>query len=348
MGKMQTKVVRNSNLELLRILCMLFIVAHHFGVHGQYVATEMPAFNQFIVTLLSAGGKLGVNIYVLISGYFLIKSDFKPRRIISTLGLTFFYSITIYLALLIFVSDFSFSFSNLWQSIFVIFHDSYWFVTCYLVMILLSPFINKLINTLKEKEHLILIAILLLMQTSFLGSRSYIVLSGSGWFVTLYIISAYIRLYPKKMLENRLISGVSSIVFCTILGLWKSSTGMTNIICLLASISLFCFFNKLKIKKSRAINLIASTTFGIYLIHDNQFIRHYLWNVWLNCPFHSTLDNFWLFSAIAVITVFVGCSIIELVRIILTKPIVKLVKNKKESFARNKLAEDFYLLNRCS
>lgn len=324
-------VPRRSSLELLRIICMIFIVAHHFGVHGGYGNMEMSFFNQFVICLLSAGGKLGVNIYVLISGYFLINSKFNIMRIVKTVGLTAFYSATIYLIFSLATPGFEFSFDELLDNVFVVRNSAYWFVTCYVAMVILSPFINKLIYALSEKEHISLILVLLFMQVAFPHSRAYISLSQTAWFVTLYIIASYIRLYPKKQFNDRRITGIASLVLCIVIGAWSATTGLTNIVCLLGAISLFMFFNSLNIKTNRFINLISKTTFGIYLIHDNDFVRVFIWQKLFNCPFHAGQKTFWLFSAVAVIVVFVACSLIELIRMLITKLIIKLYNKSKQN-----------------
>ena len=303
---------------------MIFIVAHHIGVHGAY-AENLTPFNSFVKILFSSGGKLGVNIFVLISGYFLVKSTFKWRRILNTVCISAFYGVMIYLALLLFSPGMSFAVGDLSRSIFVIRGNLYWFVTCYVAMLLFSPFINRLLSAISEREHLILIALLLFMQMIVPGITSYIPLSETAWFITLYIIAAYIRLYPKKLFENKLVTGIACIIFCTVLAVWKYSTAMTNLFCLLPSLSLFCFFNCLDVKHNRFINLISRTTFAVYLLHDNPFIRPRVWNVWLCNRMHSGLDGFILFAALAVVIVFVVCSLIELLRILLMKPLMPVI-----------------------
>ena len=67
----------------------------------------------------------------------------------------------------------------------------------------------------------------------------------------------------------------------------------------------------------KIINLISSTTLGVYLIHDNDFIRKFLWNSWLNVPKYALNDNFLLFSIISIITIYIVCTIIELLRVFL-------------------------------
>ena len=71
--------LRNSSFELLRIISMLLIVAHHFVVHGKFDLTSMFNKNIFFLQSLSMFGKLGVNLFVLISGYFSCMQPSPPH-----------------------------------------------------------------------------------------------------------------------------------------------------------------------------------------------------------------------------------------------------------------------------
>ena len=68
---------RNSNLELLRIIAMIFIIAHHlvtFALDGlPFVADNLNTFVLYFITMF---GKMGVNLFIFISAYFMIKSKF--------------------------------------------------------------------------------------------------------------------------------------------------------------------------------------------------------------------------------------------------------------------------------
>lgn len=64
---------RNSSIELLRIISMILIVFHHFAFHGGFKwQTNSVTISHFWYNFIYGGGKIGVNIFVLISGYFLI------------------------------------------------------------------------------------------------------------------------------------------------------------------------------------------------------------------------------------------------------------------------------------
>jgi len=104
------KAPRQSNLELLRIISMLLILMHHYSVHGGFNLSNVPlTFNVFLVQLLSLGGKIGVNIFMLITGYFMVNSKFNFKKLLR-LGLqVLFYSVGFMLIFyLTGLSDFNF------------------------------------------------------------------------------------------------------------------------------------------------------------------------------------------------------------------------------------------------
>jgi surface polysaccharide O-acyltransferase-like enzyme len=292
---------------------MLFIVAHHFGVHSAFEG-EYSFFNDFIILIFSAYGKLAVNVFVLITGYFLVESKFKFKRVINVVALTIFYSVAIYSILAIY-GKVDFSFGSFVRCFFPIYDNAYWFVTCFVALSLLSPFINKLLHALTQGQHILFIILLILMQGYIAFTSSYFHFSETAWFITLYVISGYIRRYPNKIFNSKLIMGICSTVFGLTVMLWEYAVSMRDLFCLCASISLFCLFKNLAIKSSRFINLIGKTTFGIYLIHDNRLLRPILWNRILLCPQHVHFDHFWIFAIACTLLVFVLCIIIELLRI---------------------------------
>lgn len=80
---------------------MLMIIFHHFAVHGEFdVGDDIISIPRLWIDFISMGGKVGVDVFVLISGYFLINDNeklFNCRRILKFLGQVFFYSFGIYI-----------------------------------------------------------------------------------------------------------------------------------------------------------------------------------------------------------------------------------------------------------
>lgn len=75
---------RESNFELLRIFAMFLIVLSHFVVYGIYPywqqnASTLNHFNN-IAALLFFTGKIGVTLFVFLTGYFSCLQDFKLKK----------------------------------------------------------------------------------------------------------------------------------------------------------------------------------------------------------------------------------------------------------------------------
>lgn len=67
---------RNSNIELLRILMMITIIAHHYVINSGI--TELYDFNNITGNMIfqqifGFSGKTIINVFLLISGYFIVK-----------------------------------------------------------------------------------------------------------------------------------------------------------------------------------------------------------------------------------------------------------------------------------
>ncbi|WP_314642658.1 hypothetical protein [uncultured Veillonella sp.] len=52
--------MRESNIELLRIVSMVLIIMHHFSVHGTFPFTPELTFNKVFLQVFGLGGKAGV------------------------------------------------------------------------------------------------------------------------------------------------------------------------------------------------------------------------------------------------------------------------------------------------
>ena len=162
MGKqIHMKNQRQSNIELLRIVAMLMIIAHHVAVHSGFAfPSGSISFNRLWIQFIQMGGKIGVNIFVLISGYFLVRADgVKTNKVIKLWLQIFTYSIITFFVI-VFVSPQSFSIRALIENALPITYYKWWFVSAYFVLYLLSPYINKLLNSLDKKSYQRLLVLL--------------------------------------------------------------------------------------------------------------------------------------------------------------------------------------------
>lgn len=84
---------RDMRFELLRIVSIYIIILHHLILHvaiNEYVGINV---NSVISQLYLIGGKVGVNIFLLISGYFGVKGEFRPSKALKIELQVLFYTV---------------------------------------------------------------------------------------------------------------------------------------------------------------------------------------------------------------------------------------------------------------
>ncbi len=223
--------------------------------------------------------------------------------------------------------------------------DRYWFIACYISLFVLSPFLRIAFNALNKKQHLafciLTIATFIVFSDCF-GGRS-IYFSGSlVIFIACFAIAAYIRLHMAKEEQNTrlvLLVLVLAAVFmlfwpliCKAMGQpgkWFRFAHMQAIPMLLLSACLLMLFRKLNIPNipwlHSVINSVAATTLGIYLIHDNNIVRPWLWRQVLQVNTHLESVFFPLWSVMVILGVFAACSFIERLRRLVMEPVFDLM-----------------------
>lgn len=154
-----------------------------------------------------------------------------------------------------------------------------------------------------------------------------------------YFIGGYIKLYVKKIKNNYwYLCGSIFFYFLIFIRTINSPSvleenqyiitryiGMDDFFVLLTSIFLILFFSNLDIKYNKYINIVSSTTFGIYLIHDNGSVRNFLWNNYFRL-FEITKSKDLILNSIGIIfSIFFICMIIDLIR----KFIIEILLKKK-------------------
>ena len=197
---------RDSNLELFRILTMLLIIAHHYVVNSGLLELihSNPFSNQSIFLLLfGAWGKVGINCFVLITGYFMCKSNIAITKFLKLYFEVIFYALIGYIIFIITGYE-SFNLLNFIKKIipFAELRDN--FAGCFLIFYLFIPFLNILINNLNKTQFKHLLA-LILIPYSILGSlpKFGVQMNYVEWFCIIYLIGSYIRLYPSRFFDNK-------------------------------------------------------------------------------------------------------------------------------------------------
>ncbi len=202
---MQEKIKRNTNFELLRIITMIMIIALHYNCHGQAMYKVQGKY-YYVIWLIEILCLVAVNCYVLISGYFLVNSKFNLKKLIKIVCETFFYSF--FIALLLICSNKvnlgNMKFIDIIKTILPSMAGQYWFITVYIMLYLIFPFLNIIIKNINKKQFQILLIIAIGITSIITSIFPFVTHSGVAagrviiWFIILYFIGAYIRLYSKE------------------------------------------------------------------------------------------------------------------------------------------------------
>ena len=203
----------------------------------------------------------------------------------------------------------------------------------YICVYVLSPFINKLIKSISQKQLISLIGILIFM---FSGIGFFISDSGLmnnlSWFILIYLIGAYIRLYDfEKFRKNTIkcffVIGyvLFIIVACgiTYMSQYNASmfrfvnkiSSMNSIIVLVEAILIFIVFKNLDIKNSKVINILGKSSIGVYLFHDSIFRLEFWKEICLVEKFYFVSPWLLIFHIIVcILGIYLVGVIIEMIR----------------------------------
>lgn len=339
-----SKRKRNSSIELLRIIAMLFIVMSHSSAHGNFpkVASDILMNNYFLDWLVL--GNLGVDIFVIISGYFLSMKEFKIQSITKLLAQVWFYS---YLCLGIYIlAGNTVSFKELITAVLPTIFGQYWFFTAYIVLLILTPYINVFIKNTTQKQ---LLSCLVIMMTlwSILPTFTLRSMYGSELpqFLMFYLMGAYLRKYPNNILSipkiRRWLTGCSGVLlFASSMvlryfnnNIWSLSItsilfySRTSILVIGLAMGIFATAVYHKPWSNKFVNTMGSCVFGVYLLHDNSLIRKILWPVWINNDAFYDSQILILRILLSVMIVYIGCALIEILRQkLFAKPIECLIE----------------------
>ena len=355
---MKTKSKRLANIELLRIVAMLMVVMLHYLGKGELLPDMKinMGIQEYIAWILESLSIVAVNAYVLISGYFLVESEFKCGKLVKIVLQVLFYTILITLIAFAFglVTKEELGVYNLIVQLFPFQLEQYWFMTSYLVLYLLSPILALGVKSLTKKQLQVIILFFLAfmcVEKSVLPVQ--IVFDKHGydalWFVALFLVAAYIRLYGIKFLEKKWIAiclylGACSLVFIEnlLISVVYEKTGelghligtpyhYNHIGVFLASVGMFMWFLNIKIKEgfmTKVICAVAPYTLGVYLLHEHVYVR-YLWPKWLKAGSAENVWQFLLMTFGSVFLVFCAGIFVDFIRSLLFKVGSKLTHVKK-------------------
>lgn len=323
---------RLSSIELLRIISMLLIIAYHWELHGceDSIMYNKLSYKQFFSFSIGSWGTLAVNLFFMISAYFLNKSNrIKLNRVLPLIIKVSFYGASVLIIANLF-GVVSFSTIETVKSILGVFAFQYWFFSVYIIIYCIHPILNFVIRKITKDYYVFVLITLFIVSycSGFIFDNVIIGRLMCG--ITIYFIIGFLERFSNYNIFNKhgmLISLLGIVVVISIecvlsyLGMNYNSSANSVInriqttqspFMLILALFVFYFTLNLDIKQSNIINFIGKYSSGAYLLHGgSSFIKSYLWDGLFEVEYYynnSTFFQYALHYILCVVLLFgIGC-----------------------------------------
>lgn len=333
---------RNYGLDLLRILSMFFIVnLHVLGQGGAMVKIVGRPEAYYAAWFLETCAYCAVDLYGLISGYVGVDSTYRPARILELWFQVFFYSAGITLVYWILAPGLLVE-GSLWKAILPVSWKTYWYFSSYVGVFFLMPYLNKLVNSLTEKEARRLALTLFLVfsvgtAVPKVNSVDFLQLIGGysfAWLLVLYLFGACLKKcnFRRWKSSRYLLTYFGLVTFSWLFKIVVENytreiygearfgrlfTGYAAPTIFLSGVCLFLVFEHLKIKSGKVqkwIAFVSPLAFSVYLIHTQPQIwanvMKGLFSQFRYLPWWAIIPA----SLAGAAAVYVVCTLIDVVR----------------------------------
>ena len=350
---MGQKKERESGLELLRILLMLQVIFLHICCYGTYTefGTKAGGVHSLLYWFVMMLSRTPVYMYIVIMGYFMINKDLTLKdsfqKIKSIYLVIIFYSVGIW-AILAIAGQLPFSWAdrfanvykpaNIVRAFLPITTRSWSFLTSYILVLFFAPFINRGLKDIPKRTYQILVGVLffvfslwilfsIMEPTKGIISTHKVVNNEGGkslyGMLFMYILGGYVRRFAPHYEKAKFrylvmafaLAALNMLLVYKLPGYKSDAMRNDNPISIILGIMLLMFFKDLKFK-SKVVNTIAKHNIGVYIIHENQYVRSIIWNniITMNiATFYAT--NWYPLKLLGIgIGVFVVCALLDAVR----------------------------------
>jgi len=277
--------VRDSNVELLRILAIMGVILLHYNnwnVGGGFRYVSPESLNQTILFILESVFICAVDLFMLITGFFSCKS--QKRNLSKVLMLLL--QVSVFRAISYLKSTGGVISGN---SFLLILLPVNYFVILYTAVYLISPYINLIFQKLTKQQIVKFSGVCIFLFSfwptvvdgieSLTGTKnglSTISMYGSdrGYtfinFLLMYMIGAglkFLNIQIKK--RYSVVMFISCVTVLTIWGKINSSIAWSycNPVVVLEAVSVFLLFRQFDLK-SKLINSLSKATFTCFLFHN--------------------------------------------------------------------------------
>lgn len=334
---------RNSSIELLRLVLMFLIIMHHSIVHGMGLMgmahdNTLPMYftewEKPLATIINCCCICAVNCFVLISGYFSIKTTVKKFCVFLT---------TILIYTLLFDSLYYLSIGKCRTAVgclLIFSHPSYWFVSAYIYLMAFAPGLNMVFHTMSLLYQKFVLAVMIIV-SCYLGFVWGYILNIDGYnlfqMIMMYCIGRFmacqrIEISRYKALIIYFLCALTAGTLMYLLWHFHHPIIGWHMVCynnpliVLAAIGLFFFFKSFR-GYNLTINKYATSAFAIYLVQSSELCESFYYKLINWC--HAQMGGgIWLIIILLAICVI----IFSICSDQLLKPMIFRLASKIETF----------------
>ena len=301
---MGNHIKRNSSIELLKVIALFFVVlCHSLPLYKFEGSTELEGFlnlrqstgnfNQLLLIIFSHLGQVGNALFIVPSAFFLLdNNEVKKSKIVQYIIDTFIISI-IYLVVFIIIKS-KLPLVFIISALLPITFNFYWFITCYILLYAIHPWLNNIIKKLEKKQlfmaNLCMFLLYCVISFTLDGKYYYSHLVG---FIVYYFFVAYVKMYLPRLSTDRnanlkilafcvcgfiaLIVGTNYLgirLFVTS-GLVGNFESFINPFIVGISISAFNLC-RLRTWNNKIINTVSSTSLLVFVISNNNIVCSFI------------------------------------------------------------------------
>lgn len=330
--------IRQSNMELLRIIAMSMIIIGHIIWHGVYYENPDAVLKLVLIPWLMCG----VNLFFLISGYFRIKLSLIS--IFKIVALIFIFECVNIICVATLGGGNLLTIKSLISLIaFPISKSYYWFIQVYLGLMFLAPLLNAGLEAMSDK-NLRLIMIMFTLFTIYSCWIGHNLCNNDGYSfgqgIYMYCMAQWIKRehhilnsIPKTLY---LVTILILLVTASLLGLFSHSSVFilnNSFFNVIISLCLFIYFTTIKLQ-SFIINTIASAALGCYLLQDGLLGTYiYPWQHQLAFSEHDTFFKIILFTVMFMGFWFASYMITYFSNKILILPLIRRISGSRYAFS---------------
>ncbi len=282
---------RKSNFELLRILAMLTIPMFHLLMYNGIFGMDWSG-KLILAILLNVGGAIPADyVFMSISCYFWVnkgKDDIDIKRHLCK-WLALAINVAVIYALRYGVLHGLYgACDDLFVGLFLL-HGAWWYIYTYLIMMLIYPALNILLQKSGKAFLLILLSIVIVIFIILGITADHTIMGDLLCFIMVYLIIGIChKYYSEVRLKNQ--TGIIIVIACYVIMVviclcskyyanqyWSMEfankvimliLGKRSVLGAIMGITLFNIFKDIDIKYNRAVNFIGKSTFYVFLLHE--------------------------------------------------------------------------------